>query len=149
MSVVQASIEIDAPPDKVWEIVSDPTNLPKWDRHIVSVHGVPEDGLKEGSKYSTSLRYVGLGAKVSAEVLEMVPLQYAKVRLSGVLDATVETWLEPLDGERTKLSQRVDYRFKGGPLGRLAAHAVRTIGAARELRHGVEAQKRQVEGSLA
>src|SRR2546425_967993 len=43
MSVVQVSVDVDAPPESVWAIVSDPRNLPRWDRRIVAVDGVPAE----------------------------------------------------------------------------------------------------------
>jgi uncharacterized membrane protein len=149
VSVVQSSIEIDAPPDRVWRFISDPRNLPKWDRHITSVSGVPSDGLREGSEYQAEMKFMGARAKVEATVLELKPSEYSKVRLHGIVDAVVETWLEPLDGDRTRLRHRVDYRFKGGALGSLAAEAIRLLGAPSLLRHGTDAQKRQIEGSAA
>ncbi len=46
MTVVQTAVEVEAPPEKVWEVVSDPRNLPRWDNRITSVEGVPKDGLR-------------------------------------------------------------------------------------------------------
>jgi uncharacterized protein YndB with AHSA1/START domain len=146
MSVVNASVEIDAPPEKVWTVVSDPRNLPRWDRHIVRVEGVPKAGIKEGSQYATTVRFMGVRAGARSTVVELRPNRYAKVHVRGALDADVETWLDPLDGGRTRLRHRVNFRFKGGPLGELAARAVNALGAPSLLKRGVEEQKRQAEG---
>jgi carbon monoxide dehydrogenase subunit G len=145
MSVLTVQAEVDAPPEFVWPVVADPRNLTRWDRHIRAVTGVPEGGLEPGSEYTTEIRFMGIKTHARAEVLKLEPPRYAKVRLHGLLDATVETWLEPLDGDRTRLRHRVDYRFKGGPLGQLGARIVRGLGGASLLRRGVEAQKRQAE----
>lgn len=142
---MQAAVEVDAPPERVWKVVSDPRNLPRWDSRITSVQGVPKDGLREGSTYTTNLRYMGARVKVDSEVLEIHPESYAKVRLRGLLNATVETWVQPIENRRTRLTQRVDYRFTRSPLGKLAASALRVLGASRQLRQGVIAQKRQAE----
>ena len=37
MSTVEFSVEVDAPPERVWEVVSNPANIPHWERHVVSV----------------------------------------------------------------------------------------------------------------
>ena len=66
MSVVTASIEIEAPVDLVWEVVSDPRNLPHWERHIVRVTGVQKQGLREGSRYTTEMRFMAVRANVKA-----------------------------------------------------------------------------------
>jgi len=85
-------------------------------------------------------------AHSTSRVQELRPPEYSKVDLEGLVEGTVETWLEPLDGgSRTRLRHRVDYRFIGGPLGRLAAGAVRRLGAAGVLENGVREQKRQAE----
>jgi carbon monoxide dehydrogenase subunit G len=145
MSVLTVQAEVHASPELVWPVVADPRNLTRWDRHITAVTGVPEGGLESGTQYATEIRFMGIKTHVRAEVLEVEPPRYAKVRLHGLLDATVETWLEPLDGGRTTLRHRLDYRFKGGPFGQLGARIVRGLGGASLLRRGVEAQKRQAE----
>jgi carbon monoxide dehydrogenase subunit G len=146
VTVVTVEADVDAPPDRVWEVVADPRNLTRWDRHIAAVHGVPEGGLKRGSEYDTEIRFMGVRVNVHADVMEIEPPRFSKVRLRGLVDATVETSLKPLDGDRTRLRHRVDYRFRGGPLGDLGARAVRAMGGAGLLRRGVQAQKRQAEG---
>jgi hypothetical protein len=86
---------------------------------------------------------------VKAKVLEMEPPRYAKIRVGGLLDAIVETWVEALDGDGTRsvLRHRVEYSFPGGPLGDFAARAIRRLGVQALLRRGVESQKRQAEAS--
>jgi uncharacterized protein YndB with AHSA1/START domain len=146
VTVVDASVDIQAPPEEVWRIVADPHNLPTWDRHIAKVEGIPPDGLRPGTRYTTEVRFMGVRAHSQAKVLEIRPPEYSKIQLSGLLDGVVETWLEALDGgHRTRLRHRIKYRFKGGPLGEVAARAVGMFGAAAVLRRGVLAQKRQVE----
>jgi uncharacterized protein YndB with AHSA1/START domain len=147
MSVVEVSEVIDAPPEAVWDVVANPENLPVWDHHVYEVTGVPESGLDKGTKYRTGIKFMGARAHASAKVLEIDPGRYSKVELRGLVEGTVETWLEPLDGGKTRLRHRVAYRFKGGPIGRLAARAVQVLGATVLLRRGIQAQKRQVENS--
>ena len=48
VTTVAVEVEIDASPEQVWAVVSDPRNLPHWDKHIVEVVGVPPGGLSEG-----------------------------------------------------------------------------------------------------
>jgi carbon monoxide dehydrogenase subunit G len=138
-------VEIEAPPERVWEVVSNPNNLPRWDHRIAAVEGVPSSGIQEGTEYSTEIRLMGARAHVNVKVLELRPQEYAKIRLSGLVNGTVETWLDPLDRAGTRLQHRVEYRFRGGPLGRLAARGVKVLGASALLKRGTQAQKRQVE----
>ena len=65
MTSSEYSVEIDAPPEAVWEVTSDPRNLPHWDRHIVAVK-VPEKGLRLASMYSVVMGFMGVRRSVSA-----------------------------------------------------------------------------------
>jgi uncharacterized protein YndB with AHSA1/START domain len=146
MTVVDVEVVVDAPPERVWEVISDPRNLPHWDRHIVGVNGVPADGLRVGSRYVTEMRVFAVRGKVRAKVLEWDPPHRASIRLTGIVDATVTSTVEPLGPDRSRLEHVVDYRFRGGPLGDLAARSLRLVGGARyALRRGTLAQKREIE----
>ena len=149
MTVVSVTVDVGAPPERVWEVVSNPVNLPHWDRHIVRVLGVPEGGLARGVAYVTEMRFMAVHAKVAAEVLEWEPPRRSAIRLSGLLDATVTSTVEPLGDGGSRLEHVVEYRFRGGPFGDLAARSLRLVGGAQyALRHGTLAQKREIETGL-
>ena len=150
MTTVSFSVEVDAPPERVWEVIANPRNLPSWDRHIVRVTGVPRAGLGPGASYVTEMRVLRVHGRVRATVIEWDPPRRARVRLSGLVDATVTTTVRPLDGGRSRLEHVVDYRFPGGPLGDVAARSLRLVGGARyALRRGTIAQKREIESTTA
>ena len=145
MTQIRESAFVDAPPDEVWAVVSDPRNLPRWNRYIRSVHGVPEDGLKEGDRYWTEMGGFGVRFRINAHVEESDPPRYSKIRLTGPLEAIVQTWIHPAGRRRSRLEHQVDYQVPGGPVGNVVARALRHLGANVMLRRGVRAQKRQVE----
>ena len=63
-----------------------------------------------------------------------------------VLDATVTSEIEPLAGGRSLLEHVVDYHFRGGPLGEIAARSLARVGGSHlALRHGTLAQKQEIE----
>ena len=72
MTVVSVGTEVDAPPERVWEVVADPQNLPRWERHIAAVRDVPEGGLRAGSTYQTELEFMGAKARVTASVHTLI-----------------------------------------------------------------------------
>ena len=146
-SQVHVSVEVDAPPEDVWNVVADPRNLPRWDRHITKVVGVPRDGLEVGTEYTTRLTFWGVSAHVEAEVLDLKPTELSRIRLSGpLIQATVTTHITPIEEARTTLEHDVEYRFRGGPLGHIAARALAASGGpAFALRRGTLAQKEQIE----
>ena len=146
MTTVEIDLVIDAPPEAVWEVISDPRNLPHWDRHITKVEGVPVDGLSLGTRYLTEMRFLAFRTDVAGEVMEWQPPHLSVIRLTGLLDATVTSVVEELSGGRSLLEHTVEYRFRGGPLGELAARSVARMGGADlALRHGTLAQKREIE----
>jgi len=146
MTLVSVQVEVEAPVGSVWEVISDPRNLPHWDRHIVRVTGVPEGGLDAGVRYVTEMRFMALRAHVRAEVLEWEPPRRSTIRLSGILNATVTSTVEPLGEDRSLLRHEVEYRFRGGPLGDLVARSLALVGGAQyALRHGTLAQKAEIE----
>lgn len=145
MSVVRTSEIVDASPQEVWDVVSDPHNLPLWNRHIREVHDVPEHGIKEGTTYWTRVSFLGVSARVDAEVEEVDPPRFSRIRLTGPLEATVRTWVNPAGSGRSRLEHEVEYHLRGGPVGELVARGLQTLGARTLLRLGTRAQKRQVE----
>lgn len=146
MTVVDYGVEVEAPAEVAWDIVADPRNLPQWDRHIVSVEGVPEEGLSEGVRYVTVMGFVAIRARIRCAVLEWSPPLRSVIRLRGLLDARVSTTLTRLPGSRCWLAHEVDYRFRGGPVGDIAARSLRLVGGPQlALRRGTLAQKRDIE----
>jgi uncharacterized protein YndB with AHSA1/START domain len=139
-------VDVAAPPERVWEVAADPRHLPRWERHILSVEDVPPSGLAEGATYTVVMRFVAVRARVRAEVLEWSPPGRASVRLSGPLDATVRTRITSIGRGRSRLEHHVQYSFRGGALGELAARSLQVIGGAQlALRLGTLAQKREIE----
>jgi ligand-binding SRPBCC domain-containing protein len=144
VSVAEYSVEVEAPPETVWEVVSDPRNLPNWDGHIRAVH-LPDGGLRPGARYEVEMAFVGVRATVPCEVLEWEPPWRSSLHLGGLLDATVTTTVAALPFERSVLRHEVRYIFKG-PLGGFGAASVNAVGGASfALRRGTLAQRREIE----
>jgi uncharacterized membrane protein len=143
-TVAEASIEIAAPPEVVWELASDPRNLPHWDRHIEAAHVVRAD-LGPGSRYEVTMRFMAVTARISVEVREWEPPWRAVLRLDGLLEALVTTSIASLPFDRSLLRHQVEYRFRG-PLGLFGAKSLNAVGGAQlALRRGLAAQKREIE----
>ena len=145
MTTIRTDVEIDASAAETWTIVSDPRNLPKWNKHILAVSGVPEEGLKPGTTYWTVMGGFGLRFRIRADVVEFDPPRYSWIRLSGPVVASVRTWVAPAGERKARLQHEVDYHVRGGPVGEVIARALRRLGAAKMLKRGVEAQRQQVE----
>jgi uncharacterized protein YndB with AHSA1/START domain len=144
MTSVEFSVEVEASPEHAWEVASDPANLPQWDRHIIRVR-VPEGGLGDGVRYEVDMGFMAVQTTVRATVLEWEPPWRSSIRLDGLVEGVVTTSIGSLPYNRCVLRHEVDYRFKG-PLGSFGATSVNMLGGGQfALRHGVLAQKRQIE----
>jgi hypothetical protein len=75
------------------------------------------------------MRFLAFRTDVEGEVIEWDPPHYSVIRLTGLLDATVTSVIEELSGERSLLEHSIEYRFRGGPLGELAARSLARMGA--------------------
>ena len=144
MTTVEFSVEVEAPPEQVWEVASDPSNLPQWDRHIIRVR-IPEGGLGPGVDYEVDMGFMAVQTTVHAHVVEWERPWRSMIRLSGLVDALVTTSIAKLPYDRSVLRHEVEFRFRG-PLGGFGAASLNILGGAQmALRHGVMAQKHQVE----
>lgn len=144
MTTAEVSVEVEAPPETTWEVAADPRNLPHWDRHIVAV-SASTDQIGPGTRYEVTMGFMAVRAKVRCDVLEWEPPWRSRVRLRGVLDATVTTSIGSLPFGRSMLRHEITYTFRG-PLGRFAAASLNAVGGAQlALRRGTLAQKREIE----
>lgn len=146
MSTIRDAVVVDAPPEEVWRVIADPRNLPRWNRQIRAVRGAPDGELEAGDSYRIDLGLLGVSAEVRAVVRELERPSFSEVALTGPIEGTVRTHVRPIGVSRSRLEHEVEYRFPGGPLGRVAARAVRLMGASLILRRGLRAQKEMVEG---
>ena len=67
MTTVEFSVEVDAPPERVWEVASDPANLPQWDRHIESRARCPRAGSARASRYEVDMGFMAVQTTVRAD----------------------------------------------------------------------------------
>jgi hypothetical protein len=92
---------------------------------------------------------MGVRASIPCTVLEWEPPWRGKIRLGGVLNATVTTSIASLPFDRSLLRHQIDYVFRG-PLGAFAAASVNAVGGAQyALKRVTLAQKREIEARAA
>lgn len=146
MTEVSVELEVDAPVEAVWEVVSEPRHLHHWERHVAKVRDLPAGPLHAGASYTAVMRFLRVSADVHVRILRWEPPRCAEFRLTGPLQAVVRTTLRPLRGGRTTLRHEVDYAFPLGPIGAIAARSLALVGGAQfALRRGALAQKREIE----
>jgi uncharacterized protein YndB with AHSA1/START domain len=125
MSEVETSIDIDAPPEKVWETAMDPEHFRDWVTIHRGLHGHSGGRIQRGYEMEQTLHLRGVNFKVHWELVACDTDRHAEWHGRGPARSHAETEyrLTPIDG-----GTRFDYRneFKA-PLGALGAAASRVL----------------------
>ncbi len=126
-SEVKVSIDLDATPREVWDVVMDPDRLGDW----VSIHkelkkhdAVPP---REGATMEQVLVLRGAPFKVKWELVACEDAARAEWHGRGPARSHAETEyvLTPIDGgKRTRFDYRNDFKAPLGPLGSVASKAL-------------------------
>jgi len=125
---VERTVEIAAPPERVYEIVMDPSRLADWVTMHDHLEGAPPRRLERGSKLTQCLRLAGRRFNVRWTVVKNEPCERVVWEGRGPLAsrARVEYAFAP-DGDGTHFSYLNEYDFPGGALGRIAGRAVARV----------------------
>jgi uncharacterized protein YndB with AHSA1/START domain len=122
MKRVSAAIDIDAPPEKVWEVVMDPERLKDW----VTIHrklGRASDApLENGSTVEQTLHLRGVSIKVHWTVEEAKRPEHAVWEGRGPARARAHTsyTLSPAGDGGTRFEYANEFKPPLGPIGAAA-----------------------------
>jgi carbon monoxide dehydrogenase subunit G len=150
VTAVTVSIEIAAPPQAIWEVITDPRRFGDW----VTIHrklGRVDDGdLREGFAVEQTLCLHHANFKVKWRLTECEEPRHAVWEGRGPAGSHARTVddLTPLDGGRaTRFDYRNEYSNPGGFLGRIAGRVLVVGVAEREARQSLQRLKALVERS--
>jgi uncharacterized protein YndB with AHSA1/START domain len=144
---VSSEIEIDAPPEEVFETVMDPARLGDW----VTTHGgiveEPEGELAEGSTFRQRLRVAGVSFKVRWRVarLDRPKLVEWEGEGPGGSSALIRYTLDPLEGGATRFEYLNEFELPGGKLAQLAGGKIGGGRGRAEAERSLERLKRLLE----
>ena len=148
MTPVTASIEIDAPPQRVWEVIMDPEHFGDW----VTIHrklGYVDDGdLRPGFRVDQTLCLHRANFKVKWSLAELDAPHHAVWEGKGPAGshARIVDKLTPLDGgDKTRFDYVNEYSQPGGFLGRMAGRVFVAHTAQREAAYSLARLKAFVE----
>lgn len=125
MSLVVATIRIDAPPQAVWDMVMDPARTLEWVTIARKVEHVDDGPLHEGFRMDQTLCLRGVNFKVKWTLEECDEPWMATWEGRGPARSTarIENRLSERDGG-THFDYRNEFKAPMGPLGAVASKAV-------------------------
>jgi uncharacterized protein YndB with AHSA1/START domain len=144
VTLVESELEIEAPPERVFELLLDPSRLKEW---VTASRGVSDapDQLRPGSEFRQRLRFGGASFDVIWKVVELDPPRLATWEGRGPAGSQASVRYELAeDSNGTRFRYRNEYRLPGGKLG-AAAGRVSAAPARRAMRSSLAKLKRLLE----
>ena len=125
MTEVVTSIDIAAPPERVWALATDPNCLSEWVTIHRRLHGHDEGPLRRGYAMEQTLHLRGVNFKVHWELVSYDAGHHAEWHGRGPARSHAETEyrLTPVEGG-TRFDYRNEFTAPLGPLGRVASRAL-------------------------
>jgi uncharacterized protein YndB with AHSA1/START domain len=146
---VVADIDIDAPPERVWETVMDPGSFPHWVTIHRKINHVDSGPVREGMRMDQTLCLRGANFKVKWTLTECDEARRAVWEGVGPMrsHAHTEYVLTPDGNGGTKFHYVNDFRAPGGPLGAAASRVLVGGLPAREAHRSLQQLKQLVEST--
>jgi hypothetical protein len=121
MSRIRVSIELDAPPDRVWQILEPIERHVDWMADAVAIRFVGEQQRGVGTEFVCDTKVGPFTLTDAMEITEWEPGRSMGVRHSGIVTGSGVFTLEPIDlGRRTRFTWEEDLRFPWYVGGRIA-----------------------------
>ena len=147
MSVVTASIEIDAPPEAVYDAMLDPEKLPAWVTIHRRVHRADGGRPREGYEMEQTLCLRGASFKVRWTLTAAERPEHATWEGRGPAHSYARTsyTLSPVDGGRTRFDYENEFKAPGGLVGAAASRVLVGGMPQREANRSLQNLKRLLE----
>ncbi|MCJ7662314.1 MAG: SRPBCC family protein [Anaerolineales bacterium] len=118
MASIKKSITIDAPVEKIYEFINEPTNLLEvWPSMVeaTDIERLPNGGTKFNWKY----KMAGMTFNGSSEDIEVIAGERIVSKTKGGIDSTI-TWIFEGEETKTNLTIETEYTVPVPLLGKLA-----------------------------
>jgi uncharacterized protein YndB with AHSA1/START domain len=119
MAKIERTITINAPVEKVFGYLTDPTKLPEIWPSLIEVKDVQQLPEVVGSSYHWVYKMAGVRFEGTTETIEHVPNQRVVVKDKGGIQSTRSTLFQPENGG-TKVTTQTEYTIPVPLLGKLA-----------------------------
>ena len=117
MAEIHKSTTVAAPADKVFEIVDDPENFPKYVPNVHDVVDVRRSAGRIGDSFRVIYKVLGVTFDERFTVTDYARPYRITSTFSGGMTGTFAWTFEP-QGEGSKINVDIDYQLAGGPLGK-------------------------------
>jgi uncharacterized protein YndB with AHSA1/START domain len=147
MSGVHVKTDIDAPIERVWEIVMDPSRLKDWVTIHRSVHDVSSHPLRRGSTMDQVLHLRGVSFHVHWMLVDVNPPNHAEWEGRGPAHsrARIRYELSPKGEHATVFEYMNEFTAPGGRLGTVASRVIVGDASEREANNSLTRLKQLVE----
>jgi acetyl-CoA C-acetyltransferase len=143
---VERTIEIEAPPERVYETVTDPDRLGDWVTIHVGLKSASDGELREGSEMVQCLKMAGRRFDVEWKVADLDRPRLVVWEGHGPARSQAKVMYE-IEGDdgATRFHYLNEYKLPGGPLGAAVGRAMKRA-SSREAERSLERLKALVEG---
>ncbi len=148
---MHTTIDIDAPPEVVFQICMDPAQTPEWVTIVRGIHDVDDGPLRVGFRMGQTLCLRGVKFKVAWRLTALDAPGYARWEGRGPARSTaiIEDRLSANDAGGTRFDYRNAFKTPFGPLGQVASGVLVGGISEREATASLARLKRLVETRVA
>ena len=103
---IEERVEINRPPQEVFDYVANPENLPEWSGIVLEVHKEAQGELREGDRYTTVAKFLGRRFETPMQVTaHEPPRRHTDRSTGGPFEQEYTFVLEEVAGGGTRLTQ--------------------------------------------
>ena len=146
MAPMVASVEISREPEDVFAYITDPSNLPEWQKSVVRVKTDDSAPTGSGSRVVMTRRIGPREIDMTADI-DLDRRRSWRVRgVDGPVRANVNGTIEPLDdGARSRVT--LELNFEGHGIGKLLVPLVVRLQVQKELPRNLQNLKERLESA--
>ena len=117
MATIHKSIDIDAPAERVFAMLTDPKRLPEYAPGLISVENIRQTEQHLGDSFRAIYSVLGLHFPMTFTATEYEQPTKLTTRFEGGMKGTW-TWRLSPRGKSTHLTTAMEYEMAGGILGK-------------------------------